>query len=63
MYQKGKKNASVDAKLLRPSVDTALIEKMSTAGRMLEARAAALSLRIYRRQHTENTRHARAGRG
>jgi hypothetical protein len=37
------KHASVDAKLLRPSVDTALIEKMSIAGRMLETRAAALS--------------------
>jgi hypothetical protein len=38
-----RKNASVDAKLLRPIVDTALIEKMSIAGRMLETRAAALS--------------------
>jgi hypothetical protein len=37
------KHASVDVKLLRPSVDTALIEKMSIAGRMLETRAAALS--------------------
>jgi hypothetical protein len=39
------KHASVDVKLLRPSVDTALIEKMSIAGRMLETRAAALSHR------------------
>jgi hypothetical protein len=40
-----KKNVSVDAKVLRPIVDTALIEKMSIAGRMLETRAAALSHR------------------
>jgi hypothetical protein len=39
-------HASVDVKLLRPSVDTALIEKMSIAGRMLETRAAVLSLRV-----------------
>jgi hypothetical protein len=38
-----RQNASVDAKLLCPSIDTALIEKMSIAGRMLETRAAAYS--------------------
>jgi hypothetical protein len=42
-----KKHASADVKLHRPSVDTALIEKMSIAGRMRETRAAALSYSTY----------------
>jgi hypothetical protein len=39
------KHASVDVKLRRPSVDTALIGKMPIADRMLETRAAVFSPR------------------
>jgi hypothetical protein len=58
------KHASVDAKLLRPSVDTALMGKMPIAGRMLETRAAALShcaIMYEKRRQGVPTRRARAG--
>jgi hypothetical protein len=59
-----RKHASVDAKLLRPSVDTALMEKMPITGRMLETRAAALShcaIMYENRRQGVPTRRARAG--
>jgi hypothetical protein len=50
----GRKTRECRRQITCPSVDTAFLEKKSITGRMLETRAAALSLRVRISTHGEN---------